>query len=224
MADGEDLHGLLCNTRVTLLRSQKSRNRQIEPRPVGSRESFMRSYMSRFSHLEPLASRPPQPRISPRAGQDCGKSRSIDDGGNTPPQVMQQCTDAETDKLMNAFGGGIGAEMCSKQEIRKVGRDARDQRHLPGRADDIGVAKRGLRRLQQQLHGQGDVEDRRRSGRGASHGRRHHDHPGPLGRCLQGRSAARRHHDGGRQDHEHPRSEEDDGGGGPAQGAPPKRQ
>jgi len=38
-----------------------------------------------------------------------------------PPQVMQQCTDAETDKLMNAFSGGMGAELCSKQQIRKVG-------------------------------------------------------------------------------------------------------
>jgi hypothetical protein len=43
------------------------------------------------------------------------------DGRNTPPQTMQQCTDAETDKLMNAFGGEISADMCSKQDIKKVG-------------------------------------------------------------------------------------------------------
>ena len=43
------------------------------------------------------------------------------EGRNTPPQTMQQCTDAETDKLMNAFGGDLSADMCSKQEIRKVG-------------------------------------------------------------------------------------------------------
>ena len=43
------------------------------------------------------------------------------DGRNTPPQTMQQCTDAETDKLMNAFGGDISADMCSKQEVKKVG-------------------------------------------------------------------------------------------------------
>lgn len=43
------------------------------------------------------------------------------DGRNTPPQTMQQCTDAETDKLMNAFGGELSADMCSKQEIKKVG-------------------------------------------------------------------------------------------------------
>jgi len=43
------------------------------------------------------------------------------DGKNTPPQTMQQCTDAETDKLMNAFGGALSADMCTKQDIKKVG-------------------------------------------------------------------------------------------------------
>ncbi|MCC6890207.1 MAG: DUF3617 family protein [Hyphomicrobiales bacterium] len=43
------------------------------------------------------------------------------DGQNQPSQTMQQCTDAETDKLMNAFGGDISADLCAKQEIRKVG-------------------------------------------------------------------------------------------------------
>jgi hypothetical protein len=43
------------------------------------------------------------------------------DGGKMPAQTMQQCTDAETDKLMNAFGGDLSAGMCSKQEVTKVG-------------------------------------------------------------------------------------------------------
>jgi hypothetical protein len=43
------------------------------------------------------------------------------DGGKAPPQTMQQCTDAETDRLMNAFGGDISADLCSKQEVKKVG-------------------------------------------------------------------------------------------------------
>jgi hypothetical protein len=43
------------------------------------------------------------------------------DGRKVPPQVMQQCTDAATDKLMNAFGGDMAAGMCSQQDIRKVG-------------------------------------------------------------------------------------------------------
>lgn len=43
------------------------------------------------------------------------------EGQKVPPQVMQQCTDAETDKLMNAFGGDISADLCSKQDVRKVG-------------------------------------------------------------------------------------------------------
>jgi hypothetical protein len=41
------------------------------------------------------------------------------DGKNA--QTMQQCTDAETDKLMNAFGGALSADMCTKQDVRKVG-------------------------------------------------------------------------------------------------------
>jgi hypothetical protein len=43
------------------------------------------------------------------------------DGAKAPPQTMQQCTDAETDKLMNAFGGAISADLCTQQEVKKVG-------------------------------------------------------------------------------------------------------
>lgn len=43
------------------------------------------------------------------------------DGAKAPSQTMQQCTDAETDKLMNAFGGAISADLCSQQEVKKVG-------------------------------------------------------------------------------------------------------
>jgi hypothetical protein len=43
------------------------------------------------------------------------------DASKAPAQTMQQCTDAETDKLMNAFGGDLSAGMCTKQEIQKVG-------------------------------------------------------------------------------------------------------
>jgi hypothetical protein len=43
------------------------------------------------------------------------------DDGKLPAQVMQQCTDAQTDKLMFAFSGELGAELCSRQDIRKVG-------------------------------------------------------------------------------------------------------
>jgi hypothetical protein len=42
-----------------------------------------------------------------------------DDG--EAPHTLQQCTDAETDKLMNAFGGNISADLCAKQDVRKVG-------------------------------------------------------------------------------------------------------
>jgi hypothetical protein len=37
-----------------------------------------------------------------------------------PPQIMQQCVDAATDKLMNEKFGG-GKDVCPKQDIRKSG-------------------------------------------------------------------------------------------------------
>jgi hypothetical protein len=39
----------------------------------------------------------------------------------TPPQIIQQCIDAATDKLMNAIGGSMSQEMCSKQDVKQVG-------------------------------------------------------------------------------------------------------
>jgi Protein of unknown function (DUF3617) len=43
------------------------------------------------------------------------------EGRNLPPQVMQQCIDAATDKMMNALGGSLQQNMCSKQDVQKVG-------------------------------------------------------------------------------------------------------
>jgi hypothetical protein len=43
------------------------------------------------------------------------------EGGRMPPQTSQQCIDAETDKLMNTFGGGMRQQMCSQQEVKKMG-------------------------------------------------------------------------------------------------------
>jgi hypothetical protein len=37
------------------------------------------------------------------------------------PLVTQHCTDAATDKLMNAFGGEMSAGRCSKREMQKAG-------------------------------------------------------------------------------------------------------
>ena len=42
------------------------------------------------------------------------------EGRNLPMTGMQQCVDAETDKLMNSIGGGM-RENCSKQDVQKVG-------------------------------------------------------------------------------------------------------
>jgi hypothetical protein len=65
--------------------------------------------------------------ITSAAAQDFPTRRAglwevtINHEGAAAPQTMQQCTDAETDKLMNAFGGDISADLCSKQDVRKVG-------------------------------------------------------------------------------------------------------
>jgi hypothetical protein len=44
------------------------------------------------------------------------------EGRSTPPQTMQQCIDAATDKQMNAMGENLRQDMCSKQDVQqKVG-------------------------------------------------------------------------------------------------------
>ena len=43
------------------------------------------------------------------------------EGRNLPPQVVQQCIDAASDKMMSAFGGNLRQDMCSKQDVQKVG-------------------------------------------------------------------------------------------------------
>lgn len=42
-------------------------------------------------------------------------------GSPSEPQISQQCIDAATDKEMNAYGSNMSREMCSKQDIQKVG-------------------------------------------------------------------------------------------------------
>jgi hypothetical protein len=44
------------------------------------------------------------------------------DDGKLPPQVMQQCTDAKTDRLMNPFGGDVTAGLCPGHDFRKAGK------------------------------------------------------------------------------------------------------
>jgi len=40
---------------------------------------------------------------------------------NIPGQVMRQCTDATTDKLMNSNFGGAAQQACSKQNVTRSG-------------------------------------------------------------------------------------------------------
>jgi hypothetical protein len=43
------------------------------------------------------------------------------EGRNLPPQVLQQCIDAATDKMMGSLGSNLSQGMCSKQDVQKVG-------------------------------------------------------------------------------------------------------
>ena len=43
------------------------------------------------------------------------------EGGNLPPQTVEHCIDAETDKLMSATGGSMVQDMCSKPDVQKTG-------------------------------------------------------------------------------------------------------
>ena len=43
------------------------------------------------------------------------------EGGAMPPQTMQQCVDAATDKLMNSGSGGMSRETCTKKDVKTSG-------------------------------------------------------------------------------------------------------
>ena len=43
------------------------------------------------------------------------------EGRNAPPQTMQQCIDAATDKAMQDMSQGVRGQGCSKRESKKVG-------------------------------------------------------------------------------------------------------
>ena len=47
--------------------------------------------------------------------------KMIFEGRSLPPQTMQHCVDATTDKLMNSQFGGMSKEACSKQDMQKSG-------------------------------------------------------------------------------------------------------
>ena len=47
--------------------------------------------------------------------------KMIFEGRNLPPTTMKHCTDAATDKLMNANFGGSKEQHCSKQDMKTSG-------------------------------------------------------------------------------------------------------
>jgi Protein of unknown function (DUF3617) len=66
--------------------------------------------------------------VTPAAAQDMPARKAglwdmkmIFEGRGAPPQTMQHCIDATTDKAMQAMSGGMQAQNCSKRETKKVG-------------------------------------------------------------------------------------------------------
>lgn len=45
--------------------------------------------------------------------------KMVFEGRNLPAQVMKQCTDATSDKVMNSNFGGSAQEACAKQDVTK---------------------------------------------------------------------------------------------------------
>jgi hypothetical protein len=43
------------------------------------------------------------------------------EGRSLPPQVMQHCIDAATDKQMNTLGSAVSKDKCSRQDVTNVG-------------------------------------------------------------------------------------------------------
>ncbi len=47
--------------------------------------------------------------------------KMVFEGRNLPPQAMQHCVDAATDKLMNSNFGGMTRDACAKQDMKVAG-------------------------------------------------------------------------------------------------------
>jgi Protein of unknown function (DUF3617) len=43
------------------------------------------------------------------------------EGRSLPPQTIEHCVDADTDKLMNSVSGSMRQDACSRQDMQKVG-------------------------------------------------------------------------------------------------------
>ena len=67
--------------------------------------------------------------VTPALAQDQMPSRKAGlwemtmtmEGPGRPPQTMQQCIDAATDKSMQDMSAGMRGQSCSKREMKKVG-------------------------------------------------------------------------------------------------------
>ncbi len=135
------------------------------------------------------------------------------EGRNIPMPTAQHCIDAETDKLMSSIGGDMRKDMCSKQDVQKVGNTFVVN----------SVCKIGASTTTSQAVVSGDfnsaytvkVTSKREGGPampGMPAGRQqHHEHRRQVAGRVQGRPEAGRH-DHRRPQDQHPRFAEHDAG------------
>ena len=110
-----------------------------------------------------------------------------------PPQVMQQCTDASTDKLMHSTSGDSGApENCAKRDISTSGGQTVIDSVCVYGGKTMIIAHGRHRQLQFELRDEHHHQIRRpaRAGRNV---RTQHDPARQMARSLRGGSEARRH-------------------------------
>ncbi len=123
------------------------------------------------------------------------------EGLGAPPQTMQQCIDASTDKAMQDMSQGVRGQGCSKRETKKVGDTIVFDSVCnmgAGTTTSHGVVTGDFN---SGLHGQDQLQARGAADQGHA-GRNQHDRRGQMARRLQGRPEAGRHDHGERHEDE----------------------
>ena len=107
-----------------------------------------------------------------------------------PHQTMRQCTDADSDRLMNLNFAGSNEQACSKKDIVPSGTGYVVDFGVHVRRHDDDLARGGDRLVRQRLCGRGDLDAPGRAGdagRRGGHGESHMTSTAKwLGPCAAG--------------------------------------
>jgi hypothetical protein len=86
------------------------------------RKSLMRKHlMPSFVFIAVISAAPATALDLPARKAGLWEITMTMEGRNIPMPTAQHCIDAETDKLMSSIGGDMRKDMCSKQDVQKVG-------------------------------------------------------------------------------------------------------